>query len=149
MSTQKTDKTSDNKASSQETVTIPPSQEEAGQFRQAYEGTADERNALGEDQLAHINVDIPTAVNIVLGNLPNIEALADEAKALNARLEHWRFAIPAARATAIETERIALAPRFALLGVPSNSSISASTAICSVASMPSSRGPMNASATSW
>src|SRR2546428_327726 len=51
----------------------------------------------------------------------------------------------AARAAAIDTDRLALAPRWLLLGVPSRSSIAQSTGSCSSGDIPSSRGPITSS----
>ena len=56
-------------------------------------------------------------------------------------IERRRCEIAAARAAAMETARIAFAPRRPLFGVPSSSIILRSIAPCSLASMPCKSGP--------
>jgi hypothetical protein len=82
MAAKNSDKTSNDATSTNANPATATSQEQTGQFRAAYESMAGERDALTEDKVLRINVDIPTAVNTVLGNLPAIEALEKEAKAL-------------------------------------------------------------------
>jgi hypothetical protein len=44
-------------------------------FKEAYDSTPAERQALAPDKLLPINIDIPTAVTVVLGSMPEIAAL--------------------------------------------------------------------------
>jgi hypothetical protein len=59
----------------EESTNSPDTQVEVLRFRNAYERTRAEIDAVSDEQLVQINVDIPSAVTTALGALPEIRAM--------------------------------------------------------------------------